>query len=46
LVGGGIALNNIEWLMKYLKPSEVHIGTCVRKDKYGPVQGYLIEKFI
>ena len=46
LLGGGININNIQEIVKEFNPKEIHIGTCVRKDKYGPVQGHLVEEFI
>mgnify|MGYP000256476077 CR=1 FL=1 len=46
LLGGGINVQNVENIIKSLHPSEIHIGTCVRKDKFGPVDGLLVEEFI
>lgn len=46
LLGGGININNIQKIIKEFHPSEIHIGTCVRKDKYGPVEGCKVEEFI
>lgn len=46
LLGGGVGFNNISWILNEFKPSEVHIGTCVRQDKYGAVNGKLLEEFI
>ena len=37
LLGGGINHENIKFLLEELHPKEVHIGTCVREPKYGPV---------
>ena len=43
LLGGGINTGNIQQIVKEFNPKEVHIGTCVRQDKYGPVDGALVE---
>ena len=46
LLGGGVSFSNIGWIVEQLRPSEDHIGTCVREDKYGPVSGKLVEEFL
>ena len=37
LLGGGIHSGNVEEIISLYKPREIHIGTCVRNPKYGPV---------
>ena len=42
LLGGGININNIVQIKESLRPKQVHIGTCVRSNKYGPVDPKLL----
>lgn len=46
LLGGGVTHQNIKTLLQELHPKEVHIGTCVREPKYGPIRKGLLEEFI
>jgi phosphoribosylanthranilate isomerase len=46
LLGGGVNFSNVQGIIKEFRPSEVHIGTCVRRDKFGPVERTLLEEFI
>jgi hypothetical protein len=36
----------VQNIIKEFHPDEIHIGTCVRRDKYGVVEGSKVEEFV
>jgi len=46
LIGGGINQKNVQEIIKTLSPKEIHIGTCVRSNRYENVDGRLVNDFL